>query len=90
MKNLLRKYFFLVISFVLFSTKLFAQIPACPGGDPMEADSAKYMVPLKPAENKQLTPSGISPSEKGKDSNNKTSEKLQLNKKEEEGTHIIF
>jgi hypothetical protein len=90
MKNVSQKFFLLIISFVLFSTNLFAQVPACPGGDPMEADSATYMVPLKAAKNKQLTPSGSSPSANGKDSNNKASEKLQLNKKEEEDTHIIF
>lgn len=90
MKNVSKQYFLLIISFVLFSTKLLAQAPACPGGDPMEVDSATYMVPLKPAKNKQLTPSGSSPSANSQDSNNKTSEKLQLNKKEEEDAHQIF
>lgn len=90
MKNLSQKSFLLIISFVLFSTKLFAQVPACPGGDPMETDSATYMIPSKPAKNEQLTPSGSSPSAKGKDSDDKTSEKLQLNKKEEEDRRLIF
>ena len=57
----------------------------------MEPDSAKYIGPLKPADDKLLIPhSGVLPSTKGKDSNNKTIEKVQLNKKEEENKRVIF
>jgi len=91
MKNRSLKYLLLIISFGHFSTKLFAQIPAYPGGDPMEPDSAKYIVPLKPADDKLLiSPSGVLPSTKGKDSNDKTIGKVQLNKKEEEDKRVIF
>jgi len=91
MKNHSIKYLLLIISFCFFSTKLFAQIPAYPGGDPMETDSAKYIVSLKQDENKLLTSqSNISRSKKDKDPNDKTTEKVQLNKKEEENTHVTF
>jgi len=91
MKNRSLKYLLLIISVGLFSTKLFAQIPAYPGGDPMEPDSAKRIVPLKPAEDKQLTlDSGTLPSTKNKDSTRKATIKVQLNKKEEEDKRVIF
>jgi hypothetical protein len=89
MKNRSLKYLLLIICIGLFSTNLFAQIPAYPGGDPMEPDSAKNVVSLKPVENKQLTSqSNILLSKKDKDFNDKTTEKVELNKKEEEDTQI--
>jgi flagellar motor switch protein FliG len=89
MKNRSLKYPLLIISFCFISAKLFAQ-PSDPGDDPMRADSAKYIVTLKPTENKQLTShSNILPSKKDKDSN-KTRENVQLNKNEEKITHPIF
>lgn len=83
------KYPLLIISFCFISAKLFAQL-SYPGDDPMRADSAKYIVTLKPTENKQLTShSNLLPSKEDKDSN-KSRQNVQLNKNEEKDTRMIF
>lgn len=87
MKNRSLKYLLLIIPFCLFSRKLFAQIPPNPGDDPIKADSAKYIVSLKAAENRQLiSQPNIFISKKDKDSDNKTSENVQaIKNKDKEG-----
>lgn len=91
MKNRSLKYLLLIVCAGLFSTKLVAQIPAYPGGDPMEPDSAKNVVVLKPTENKQLPSApNILPAKKDNDSITKTTEQMTLKKNEEEDTHVTF
>jgi hypothetical protein len=55
MKKTVLKYALLVVSFSLFSARMFEQEPLDPGNDPMQADSAKNIVPAKPAESNNLT-----------------------------------
>jgi len=92
MKKALLKCALLVISFSLLSATIFAQEPLDPGNDPMQADSATYIVPLKPAESNNLASgTNLSPLKKDKDLTIKKSADTPLSKDEkEEGSRIIF
>ena len=92
MKKTVLKYALLVVSFSFFSPSMFAQEPLDPGNDPMQADSAKSIVPLKPAESSYLTSAtNLSPLKKDKDLPNKNSKDSPLiNNEKEERSPMIF
>ena len=92
MKKALLKCALLVISFSLLSATIFAQEPLDPGNDPMQADSATYIVPLKPAESNNLASgTNLSPLKKDKDLTIKKSADTPLSKDEkEEDSRMIF
>lgn len=71
---------------------MFAQEPLDPGNDPMQADSAKYIVPLKPAESDNFTSgTNLPPLKKDKGTTNKKSEDTPLtNNEKEEDSRMIF
>jgi hypothetical protein len=92
MKKTVLRYALLVVSLSLFSARMFAQEHLDPGNDPMQADSAKYIVPLKPAESNNLTSAtNLSPLKKDTGLPNKKPEDSPLIKNEkEESSHMIF
>ncbi len=95
MKKALLKCALLVISFTLLSATIFAQEPLDPGNDPMQADSATYIVPIVPPKsaegNNLASDTNVSPLKKDKDLTIKKSADTPLSKDEkEEDSRMIF
>jgi hypothetical protein len=97
MKRSLLKYLFVIISFGLFSTKLFSQspvftgTPADPGDDPMKADSARYPIVLQQSTNNQTKNThNFLPKRKDSVFTTIKSDSLYLRKNNQEHSHTVF
>ncbi len=97
MKRNLLKYLFVVISFALFSTKLFSQsprfnrTPADPGDDPMIADSARNIIVSPEGTNNQTKAThNFLPQRKDPLFTNMKSDSLYLGKNKQEDNHTVF
>lgn len=92
MKKTVLKYVLLLVSFGLLSTRIFAQVPLDPGNDPMQPDSAKFIIPVKRNESNNSTfCPNFSLLKKDKHIPNKKSENTLLSKNgKEDDSHMIF
>lgn len=97
MKRSLLKYLFVVISFALFSTKLFSQsplfnrTPADPGDDPIIADSARDTIGSPQGRNNQTKAThNFLPQRKNWIFTNIKSDSLYLGTNGQEDKHTVF